>query len=69
MAHEKYVSAPLDLPRLDLLRRYSVMEAMAYLGISRKHFYDKIAAGELKVIKDGRRTFVSGAEIARLSRV
>lgn len=59
----------LALPALDPLRRYPVPEALAYLGISRKTLYDDINAGKLAIIKHGRRTFVPGSEIARLSRV
>jgi len=47
--------------------RYDVDTAMAYLGISRSRFYAKVRAGELAIVRDGRRTFVCGAEIARLS--
>jgi predicted site-specific integrase-resolvase len=36
------------------------------LGISRKTFYRDVAAGRIKVIKHGGRTFVAAAEIARL---
>jgi len=54
------------LPPLDPLRRYPVDTASGYLGISRARLYEKIAAGELTIIKDGKRTFVSGREIARL---
>ena len=54
---------------LDERQRYAVTEALEYLRLSRARLYDKIAAGEIKVIKDGARTFVPGSEIARLSRV
>ncbi len=53
---------------LDLYRRYPIDVACDFLSISRARLYEKIAAGEISTIKDGRRTFVPGAEIARLSR-
>lgn len=55
------------LPALDPLRRYPVEQAMAYLGISRKRFYDNIKAGRIKIVKDGRRTFVPASEVIRCS--
>lgn len=55
------------LPPLDPLRRYSVEDSCQYLGISRSRLYEKAAAGEIKLIKDGKRTYAPGAEIARLS--
>lgn len=57
------------LPPLDPLRRYDVPTTLAYLDISRKTLYDDIKAGKLAIIKHGRRTYVPGSEIARLSRV
>ena len=56
------------LPPLDTAQRYAVEEATDYLRTSRARLYERIAAGEIKVIKDGRRTYVPGSEIARLSR-
>jgi excisionase family DNA binding protein len=56
------------LPPLDPRRRYAVNDACQYLQISRARLYEKIAAGELTPIKDGRRTYLSGAQLARLSR-
>lgn len=47
--------------------RYAVDLACAYLSISRAKLYEKIAAGEIKTISDGRRRFVPGSEILRLS--
>ena len=57
----------LPLPQLDPLRRYPVEQALAYLGISRKRFYDNVKNGRIKIIKDGRRTFAPGSELQRLS--
>lgn len=52
---------------LDPHQRYTVLEACAYLRISRGYFYAKIHEGEIRLIRDGGRTFVPGSEIARLS--
>src|SRR5258705_79720 len=59
-------SAARFLPPLDQLQRYPINEAGSYLRMSRARLYEKIAAGELTVIRDGRRTYVPGSEIARL---
>ncbi len=48
-------------------QRYEIPEAAEALRISRSRIYAKIKAGELSVIKDGRRSFISGAEIIRAS--
>jgi hypothetical protein len=69
---------------LDPLRRYSVEQALQFLGVSRKRLYDDIKAGRIQTIGEGNphprktrngreylrigRRFVPGAEIARLSR-
>jgi excisionase family DNA binding protein len=57
------------LPALDAAQRYTVNEALAYLRTSRATLYKLIASGQLRVIKQGKRTFCPGAEIAKLSRV
>jgi excisionase family DNA binding protein len=57
-----------SLAPLDANRRYAVDAACGYLSISRSRFYEKVAAGEVRVVKDGKRTFVPGTEIARLCR-
>jgi len=56
------------LPALDERQRYTVDEALSYLRCSRAKLYEKIAKRELKSIEDGRRRYIPGAEIARLSR-
>lgn len=61
-------NAAHHLPPLDERQRYSIEESTYYLRQSRARLYERIAAGELKIIKDGRRTYVPGSEIARLSR-
>ena len=55
------------LPPLDVLQRYTIQETTAYLRQSRSKTYDDIKAGVLQVIKDGRRTYVSGRAIAARS--
>ncbi len=57
------------LPPLDARQRYSVDEGIVYLRESRSRLYEKIASGELKIIKDGGRTYVPGSELIRLSRL
>jgi hypothetical protein len=57
------------LPALDVAQRYSVEEAIRFLRTSRATLYKDIAEGRLKVIRERRRTFVPGAEIARRSQV
>lgn len=55
------------LPPLDINQRYDVDETSAYLRQSRARTYQQIRAGEIEIIKDGTRTYVSGREIARRS--
>lgn len=45
--------------------RNTVAETLAILKISRPTFYERVKHGQLKITKDGGRTFVSGSEIAR----
>jgi hypothetical protein len=54
-------------PPLDTHQRYSVPEALALLRTSRKTFYDLVKTQRVAVIKEGKRTYVPGTEIARLS--
>jgi excisionase family DNA binding protein len=42
---------------------YRVKEAAATLAISRSRFYELVAAGEIKVLKDGARTLVRKSEL------
>lgn len=58
-----------NLTPLDERQRYTVDESLEYLRLSRARLYEKLQAGEIIAIKDGRRTFIPGSEIARLSRV
>jgi excisionase family DNA binding protein len=57
----------VSLPPLDVAQRYSTREACAYLRTSNATLYNLIAAGELRVIREGKRTYVPGTEIARRS--
>jgi excisionase family DNA binding protein len=57
----------LELPPLDLRQRYTINEACAYLRQSRTKTYKDIKDGKLEVIKDGKRTYVSGRAIAARS--
>ena len=56
-------------PALDPMQRYGIEEACAYLRCSRGRLYEKVAAGEIRLIKDGRRSYVPGSEIAAQSRI
>lgn len=55
------------LPPLDVRQRYTIEEAIRYLRTSRKTLYDDIAIGRIATITQGRRRYVPGSEIARLS--
>lgn len=46
-------------------RLFPVREAFGFAGLRPTKGYAEIAAGRLKVIKNGRRTFVRASEIAR----
>jgi hypothetical protein len=54
---------------LDPLRRYRIDDAAAYLGISRAQLYIDIRTSKIATITDGKRRFVPGSEIVRLSSV
>ena len=54
---------------LDPQQRYTIEETNRYLRQSRAKTYKDISSGLLKVIKDGRRTYISGAEIISRSQV
>ena len=57
----------MNLPPLDLVQRYTINETNLYLRQSRAKTYKDIKAGKLEVIKDGKRTYVSGRTIAARS--
>ena len=58
---------PVGLPPIDLNQRYAMPEAAAYLRCSRAWVHLLAKAKKLAIIKDGRRRYVSGRELARLS--
>lgn len=69
-----YGKRPHDVPMnqktlapLDLLQRYTIPETCEYLRCSRARVYTLIRDGSLKTIKDGRRRYVTGSEIAKRS--
>jgi excisionase family DNA binding protein len=62
-------TVPSILAPLDPLQRYTVEEAIRYLRTSRQSIYNLIDAGRIATINQGKRRFVPGSEIARLSRV
>jgi prophage regulatory protein len=57
------------LPPVDVSQRYTIKEATCYLRISHASIYKEINAGRIRILKQGKRTFVPGSEIARLSRL
>jgi prophage regulatory protein len=58
-----------SLAPVDIAQRYTIAEATCYLRISHASVYKEINAHRLRVLKHGKRTFVPGSEIARLSRL
>jgi excisionase family DNA binding protein len=57
------------LPALDVNQRYTILEAAAYLRISRTSVFADIREGRLMPIREGARTLIPGTEIARRSRI
>lgn len=57
------------LSPLDPLQRYTVPEASAYLRICVALVNRRIRTGTIASIKDGKRRYIPGSEIARLSSV
>lgn len=53
---------------IDGNQRYNVEEAIATLRSSRRTFYEDVAAGRIKLIKDRSRSYVLGDELIRRSR-
>jgi excisionase family DNA binding protein len=68
-AHTSKRVAPTSAPLapLDVLQRYTIPEAADYLRCSRAWVYILLERGELRTIRDGRRVYVPGSEIARRS--
>jgi prophage regulatory protein len=65
----KKSAAKQPLPPVDVAQRYTIKEATCYLRISHASIYKEINAHRIRVLKHGKRTFVPGSEIARLSRL
>jgi excisionase family DNA binding protein len=42
---------------------FRVREAVEVLAISRSHFYELVAAGDIRVLKDGARTLIRRSEL------
>jgi hypothetical protein len=61
--------SPLHRPHFDPQLRYDIPDTCALLSISRSTLYNDIAAGLIATIKDRKRRFVPGSEIARRSAV
>jgi excisionase family DNA binding protein len=52
-------------PSLGTKVRYTLPEASHLLGISMSLLYERIAAGQIQAARDGRRRFVTDAELRR----
>jgi hypothetical protein len=46
-------------------RHYPLPEALGLIGLRTTKAYEEIAAGRLRVVRNGRRTFVRASEIER----
>ncbi len=57
------------LAPVDLAQRYTIAEAVSYLRTSRASIYKAINSRRIRVIKQGKRPFVPGSEITRLSQL
>jgi len=57
-----------ELPPIDLNQRYPIQpDALAYADCAKKSFYAEIKARGIVLLKAGRRSFISGADLARLA--
>lgn len=45
--------------------RYPVTEARNLLGLGHSKFYERVKEGKLRLQKDGKRSFVTAAELTR----
>ena len=57
------------LPPVDTNRRYPIELAADYLFVSRATLWKRVRAGSVATIRDGKRVYLPGSEIARLSSV
>jgi excisionase family DNA binding protein len=48
--------------------RHKLLDAAKLLGISRARLYERISEGAITVVKDGRATFITSAEIMRYAK-
>jgi hypothetical protein len=54
-------------PAFDPRLRFDIPNAVNLLGYSRAKLYQEIKSGSIRIIRDGRRVFIPGSEIARKS--
>jgi len=64
---EKDKKEQRPLPPIDQNQRYTIPEAAEYLRCSQAYVYQKIASGKVQTLKDGRRTYIHGSELIRVS--
>lgn len=57
------------MPPLDVQQRYTLKEAQRYLRTSHASLHHAITAGTIATLKSGKRRYVPGSEIARLSQL
>lgn len=55
----------IDAEHSPLPLRYDINEAARMLRISRATLYERIRAGNIRTQKDGRRSFITAAELQR----
>jgi excisionase family DNA binding protein len=53
------------LPAIEAGRRYTIPQALQYLGVCRATFYKALDAGEIRTITTCGRRFVGGQELLR----
>jgi hypothetical protein len=62
-ARSKAALAPIDCNK-----RYDIETSLQILGMSRARLYQDVAADRLRIIKDGRRSFIHGSALIERSR-
>lgn len=65
MSRKKRKRASEPAPAFDPRLRYSIELGTRFLAQSRATTYKQIRAGDLKVIREGKRVYIPGAEIER----
>jgi hypothetical protein len=63
-----YQQLPAPPIQIDDDQRYELAEIFAVLRVSPATGFKKIKAGEIRVFKDGKRTYAMGSELKRASR-